>query len=208
MNKIGLIIFILLTFSLISYADFETGNSLLEKLSHNIMETSEEPIDMALEYASAMGYTLGVFDVGDGALFESPEALHLSKFWTLQKSILRSIRNHVMRQGKSCCLKPSKKHFRKKRMRHKGKVSMNQDHEKKFNETKIRAQGDIQKAIDVLEDAVNRLYELRLINREDTALDLYISNIIEDEEYGIQKKRAELRDIKSQIASIIYTKKS
>jgi len=71
MKKIIFITFILLIFSIISYADFETGNTLYQKLNRKL--TGDDKIFGDKVYAT--GYVVGVFDAYEGLLWTAPVGL-------------------------------------------------------------------------------------------------------------------------------------
>jgi len=72
MKKIISIITIFFLFAIISYADFETGNSLLKKLSYELTETWTQE---AIHQFMAMGYILGTFDAYNGVYYDAPEGM-------------------------------------------------------------------------------------------------------------------------------------
>lgn len=85
MKKIISINFIFLTFSLISYADFETGNSLLSKMSYEFTgETTPEAVDLLM----AEGYITGVFDAYQGLFFEATEGITVGQIVEIAKKYL------------------------------------------------------------------------------------------------------------------------
>lgn len=92
MKNIISITSILLAFSLISYADFETGNSLLEKLSYDIRDLSNVEIknnaNIVMDFCFVWGYIEGVFDMGDGILYESPEGVSGGQILDIAKKYL------------------------------------------------------------------------------------------------------------------------
>lgn len=91
MKKIISIISILFTFSLISYADFETGNSLLLKLEYfsgyDVNKLGE------IEYLNlihASGYVIGVFDAYNELYYEGPSGVTTNQIVDIAKKYLEA----------------------------------------------------------------------------------------------------------------------
>jgi len=81
---------------------------------------------------------------------------------------------------------------------------MSQEQKEKFDKVRLEARNNVQKAVDVLTDTQNKLYEL--MGLSDTGQKLKIQEIIGDEESdGIEKKKRELLNLKDLVTSLYYT---
>lgn len=79
---------------------------------------------------------------------------------------------------------------------------MSQELDERFRGLKVEAQKQITQAINILESAANKLVQLARVYPEDRPLSDRISDIIENEETGIRKRRDEFQEIVSTIASL------
>ena len=81
---------------------------------------------------------------------------------------------------------------------------MNDKSQEVFESTKVEAQNHIEQSTISIRNAINELDRLMRVYPLDTPLNLIVQNIIENENVGLEKKIDELRDVKSQIVSLLH----
>lgn len=88
MNKASLIVFVLLALSLISYADFYSGNDILLRMMYDIKNYKSYPMEEALHFFQALGYIEGVADAYNDIYFDIPDSVLAGQIHAIVKNYL------------------------------------------------------------------------------------------------------------------------